>query len=346
MSQQEKPEPTAVVEIPRNPQLDLFANFVSNDPDEVTNTVEIWDSIPKFSINKNQAAKHRQANGLAEPIEFSWVSNERTFVMVLSPAMIKQPDGSFQACFPSKTEEFVEEALKKIFTEQHHGFHEVGEVRSWVYFTRRMIYQELKKRGCTRSVDEINHALEVLSKCNLSISRDGKEVWNGPVISDLTAIDRQQYLETPLRHSVCRLSVFISRAINELEYRQIQMDTLLSLKSDLARWLYRKMANRYTQANVGNQYQILLSTIQAESNLLNSSPAKNREKCAAAWDELDAKHVLLGWERHDKKRRKRIVDVLYKFTPSPEFSYQQKAANARVKKGRTTAATLGGRFTG
>ena len=38
----------------RNLQYDLFSSFLSNDPDSVSNTVEIWEAIPKYIFTPKQ----------------------------------------------------------------------------------------------------------------------------------------------------------------------------------------------------------------------------------------------------------------------------------------------------
>jgi formyltetrahydrofolate hydrolase len=59
----------------------------------------------------------------------------------------------------------VEEALKKIFTDQQFGIHNPQKTESWVRFTLGMIQKELKNRGRSRDKKQIKHAIEVMSSC-------------------------------------------------------------------------------------------------------------------------------------------------------------------------------------
>jgi len=36
----------------KSPQYDLFSQFVTNDESEVSNTVEVWESIPKYFLHR------------------------------------------------------------------------------------------------------------------------------------------------------------------------------------------------------------------------------------------------------------------------------------------------------
>ena len=48
-------------------QLDLFSQFVTNDKSEVSNTDEIWESIPKYYFTPKQDEKLRTKTGQADP---------------------------------------------------------------------------------------------------------------------------------------------------------------------------------------------------------------------------------------------------------------------------------------
>ena len=52
-------------------QLDLFSQFVTNDKSEVSNTVEIWESIPKYFLTPAQVKKLRTDTGHADPYEWN-----------------------------------------------------------------------------------------------------------------------------------------------------------------------------------------------------------------------------------------------------------------------------------
>ena len=75
-----------------------------------------------------------------------------------------------------------------------------------------------KVRGRTRSRNEIKHAIEVMSSCIITLYKKDKEVWKGSILQDLVTVGREEYLADATAEHVARLPLFISHAINQLEY--------------------------------------------------------------------------------------------------------------------------------
>ena len=48
-------------------QMTMFCQFVSNDETNVSNTIEIWESIPKYFLTGKQMGKLRVPSGHANP---------------------------------------------------------------------------------------------------------------------------------------------------------------------------------------------------------------------------------------------------------------------------------------
>lgn len=157
-----------------SPQYDLFSQFVTNDPSEVSNTVEVWESIPKYFFTPHQVQKLRTSTGHANPYKWAYKYNSIDCEVKIQPALLEQKDGSYKAFFPSVTEELVEESLKKILADQRYGMHDPGNLETWVKFTLSMIQKELTTRGRSRSRNEIKHAIEVMSSCIITLSKEGK----------------------------------------------------------------------------------------------------------------------------------------------------------------------------
>ena len=144
-------------------QFDLFTQFITNEPSEVSNTVEIWESIPKYFFTSKQVEKLRTKTGHADPYKWEYHRDGVLYAVKIQPALIEQGDGNYKAFFPSVTEELVEEALKKIFSDQQYGIHDAYNDESWVRFTLKMIQKELKARGRSRDINQIKQAIEVMS---------------------------------------------------------------------------------------------------------------------------------------------------------------------------------------
>lgn len=322
-------------------QMDLFTRFLTNDQSQVSNTVEIWESIPKYFFTARQVEKLRAADGSAKPYRWSFTYNGQPCMVRVQPAYIDEEGGASRAYFPSVTEELVEEALKKILTMQNMGMHDVEKSETWVRFTLRMIQRELKARNKSRSIAQIKHAIDVMSSCVLTVLVNDKEVWRGAILQDLVTVDRSDYLADIEAHHVARLPLFITNAINKLEYRQFNYDRLMGCKEQLSRWIYKRLINRYKQASVRDGYHFMYSDLLHSGLLQQASDDKNRSKVRSALNELEKCHVVLSWREEVVKDGKKIVDAKYVVTAHPDFTREQKASNKRQSDDRLTARKQG-----
>ncbi|WP_419600552.1 hypothetical protein [Thiolapillus sp.] len=313
-------------------QYDLFRQFVTNDPDSVSNTVELWESIPKYFFTPKQVQKLRTPTGHANPYKQPYSFRGMDCIVTIQPALIEQKDGSYKAFFPSVTEELVEEALKKILTDQNYGIHDPSKTETWVKFSLSMIERELRKREKTRSREQIKQAIQVMSRCILTLSKGKKELWSGAILQDLVTVDREEYIEDSKALHVARLPLFISHAIDKLEYRQFNIDRHMKLRTQLSRWLYKRFVHRYKQASMIDTYHFMFSTIKAESRYLEGKTERNnRLKIIKALEELKNQGVLMSYTAQEIKEARKVIDVKYTVTATLEFRTEQKAANAAQK---------------
>ncbi|WP_409562639.1 hypothetical protein [Hyphomicrobium sp. MC8b] len=256
----------------------------------------------------------------------------------LQPASIETESG-YVDFYPSADEEIVEEVIKKIFSDHAYGIHDAAKGESWVRFTLHAIRKELASRGKTRSIPEIKRSLEILSKTVLDVSIEGnnrrKTVYTNPILNDLTRVTRSDYLDDPNAMWAARLPGLVSVSVNNLSYRQFNYGVLMSLSSQLARWLHKRMSHEYTNASLMHPYKMLFSTIQRDSGLLHHArPSSNIDTVQRALDELAESKVLLSYTADKRHNGRAIADVLYTLTPHPDFVTGIKAANARASDAR------------
>lgn len=311
-------------------QYDMFTSFVSNDVSKVSNTVAFWESIPKYFVTPAQAEKLRSPDGLARSIKRDFEYQGAKFTIKIQPAEIEHGDSS-KSMFPGVNEELVEEALKKIFSDQNFGFHDPKSSESWVKFSLSMIERELSQKNKTRNRAQIKQAIQIMSSCVVTIYAEDEEVWTGSILQDLTSVNRQKYLSDTDSLHVARFPLFISSAINSLGYRQFNYARLMSCSSPLTRWLYKKLINRFIQAGPKTTYSIMYTTIQRDSALLQqATPARNRQKVIAALEEMVRQKIIVQFYTDERKKGKTIQDVKYTLIPSESFISEQKAANKRI----------------
>jgi len=315
----------------RSIQFDLFSQFVTNDEREVSNAIELWDSIPKYFLTPHQVSKLRTPTGHADPYKWEFSHNGKPCAVKIQPALIEQVNGSYKAFFPGVTEELVEEALKKILADSQCGFHDADNSETWVSFTLRMVDKELKSRKRTRSITEIRHAIEVMNKCNIAYYINGNEAWSGAILQDLVTVGRDEFLANQDARHVARLPVFISKSINQLGGRQFNLDRYLACGEQLTRWIYKQLINRFKQASQMNSYHFMYSDIKESGLLQQTREIDNRRKVISSLDELVAEEVLSSYTSDIRKNGRRIVDVKFTVFASNEFVKEQKAANKRSK---------------
>lgn len=334
------------VKAPQSVQYDLFTTFFG-DASELSNTIELWDAIPKYSVSPRAQNGLRSDENRLPVHEYQFVYATRkdgqrfesACRVAIQPASIKTDDGYIDF-YPSTDEELVEEVIRKIFADQQCGLHDPDNTESWVRFSVQMVRKELKARGKTRSLDEIKRSIDILSKTHVSLFLDDTDdpVYSAPILSDVTRVTRQKYLADTSMTWIARLPALISKSVNELTYRQFNYGVLMSLPSQLSRWLHKRLSHNYTNASFIDPYEVLFSSIQRDSGLLTYvRTAANLKALEDAFEELQAARVLMSWERLDDRREgRKIIDVKYRLLAHSDFIKDVKAANARLKDSRSS----------
>jgi hypothetical protein len=333
---------TPPAQVKPSKQYDLFTSFFG-DAKNLSNTIELWDAIPKYSISARQQNKLRDSKGNLPVFEHTFeyrptiegAPTEISCELTIQPASVKNPDGSYTQYYPSTDEELIEEVLKKIFTDQQFGMHTPSTGESWVRFTLYMIQSELKQRGKTRSLDEIKTSLEILSRAVYEVKFTGaprKMIYTGQILNDMVRTTRQDYLHDPKTLWCARLPALVSKSVNELSYRQFNYGTLMSLSMQLARWFHKRLSHQYINAHVIHPYNILYTSIKRDSGLLSHTrTSSNIETVDNSLAELKKANVLMDIKKDDRRQGQKITDVLYILTPTMDFTDEIKTANARQR---------------
>ncbi|GAA6168460.1 hypothetical protein [Sessilibacter corallicola] len=314
-------------------QYDLFSHFVTNNDSAISNTIEFWECIPKYFLTPAQIKKVTPEMGQPDPYKWSYQLEGKSYTIIIQPAMLEEDDGSFKAYFPGATEELVEEALKKILSNQHFGIHDPNLRETWVRFTLSMIYRELKAKGRSRNRIQIKRAINIMARCVLTLYQGKKEIWSGSILQDLVTVDREEYLEDTQAYHQARLPLFVSHAIDRIEARQFNYERLMKCDKQLSRWIYKRLIHRYIQADYCNHYHFMYSDLKNSGLLMQSEETSNRKKVHAALEELKQNGVLNFFEVTNVKSKsgKSVCDVKYTISPSGDFIAEQKAANKRRK---------------
>jgi len=322
------------------PQLSLFQSFLCNTDDErdrLSNTIELWDSIPKYALSQQAMNKIRTDDGYLPRLEKEFTYRGRSYTMRISPAIIDTGEDGEKAFYPSANEELIEDALRKIAADQLRGFFDKPTFRSGVVFSINMLRKELQKRGHTRSYQEIVRSLNILAGSHIEINlSDGTGFAKTNYLPALAAVSRKRLVLDPNAKWTAHFHPLVTESIDSLSYRQYNYHVMMSHSTQLARWLHKRLAHNYTHASITSPYSILLSSIRRDSGLLEY--ARNNDtvrKFEEALNDLIKHEVILFFEKEDKRgERNKIIDIKYSLTPSPVFVKDVKAANKRLEDGK------------
>lgn len=327
-----------------NRQLSLFQNFLCNTDAErakLSNTVELWDSVPRYCVTRRQQNALRDEKTGSLPIykmEFNYL--REGLVAEIRPAKITEPGPNGEArtieYYPSNREELVEDTLRKIASRQSYGFiRQSPEEVSGVAFSLNELQIELSLRGHTLSHVEIVQSLNILRFSSIDIYKEGdrsKARVSSNYIPVLAAVSRKQLDADPTSKWVVHFHPFIAQGIMTLAYRQYNYELMMSLSTQLCRWLHKYLCMKFTGAGLtAAPFEIHYKTIKRDSGLLKAKAERNNYiSVSEAFDELKEKGVLSDWKKTETVGpRGKIFDITYFLTPSFDFIKEIKAANKR-----------------
>lgn len=327
-----------------NRQLSLFQSFLCNTDDEreqLSNAIDLWDSVPRYSIGRQAMTKARDEKQRLDIYETQFQHRGRTYTCAISPALVTDLDGKRRDYYPSVTEELIEDALRKLAIDQQAGFFDKPNFRSGVAFTLYALREELRKRGHARSYQEIVIALKIMSGSIIEIRSEGEHgevVSRGPYLPSLIAVSRAKLKSDPDAKWVVHFHAFVTSSIDQVTYRQFNYHLMMGHKTQLARWLHRQLVLKYTFASFTAPFEMRYSTIRRDSNLLNGY-TRPRDAVAAvgeAMTELQERKVLMSFTRKNiSGPRGRIEDAIFTLTPSMEFVRDTKAGSKRLSMAQT-----------
>ncbi len=326
--------------------MSLFQSFLcntENERDRLSNTIELWDSIPKYATTQQAMNQARTKEGFLPRLEKTFVYKKREYKVRISPAIIDVEGGEEKAFYPSGNEEILEDALRKIAAEQQKGFFDKPEFKSGVVFSLSMLRRELKKRGHSRSFQEIIRSLNILAGSHIEILlADGKGFAKTNFLSSLAAVSRSRWMEDPEARWVAHFHPLVTQSIDTLSYRQYNYHLMMSHTTQLSRWLHKILSHNYVNASLMVPYNISLSSIRRDSGFLDCKRVNDDvRKLNNAFQELVDHKVLFSFTKEDRRgARNKIIDIDYALTPHTDFVREVKAANRRQQIGKPTTAEL------
>jgi hypothetical protein len=319
-------------------QLSLFQTFLP-DQDKYSNTIELYDAIPKYYPVKHM--HHMRVNDTFLPhMDREFEHRGSAYKLTITPGRIIYKDGSAREFYPSFREELVEEALRKVACDRLNGVFLNGQ--AGVQFTLYELKKELKTRGHTIDIPGLIESLKICNFASFSLKdHSGKALIQSPIFPVLLMASKADWIKSP-KQARCYVQFhsLVTASINHISYRQYDYLTYMAYKHRLARWLHKRLAHNYVQASIMHPYSISLSTILRDSGAYHSSRGNNRlREVETALHELEAKQVIMNYKKTDKRGpRNKIIDITFTLYPDFSFVEEVKKANARSKKSAAAAA--------
>ncbi len=314
-------------------QLELFKflDLKPSDAARYSNTIELYDFMPKYHFGKVERINDKFLDSLKRQFECRGVK----YKVEVAPAVIKDHDGVERYYYPSKREELVEDALRRFATTEK-GL--LLDNRVGVQFTLYQLQQELKENGHTYSIAELKDALHICAKTSITVTNeDGKAILISNMFETLGLQSREDWKESGANSKAfVRFNSLVTESIKNGAYRQLDYEKAMSYKNVIARQLHKRMNHHYTQASIGQPYHILLSTIIRDFGLAEyDRPSQNLAYVIKALDEMRKKDVILNYKIEkdiDMDNRNKMLDAKIIITPHPFFANMIVTANKRQKR--------------
>lgn len=254
------------------------------------------------------------------------------FKVTIYLTKVKDNKGNSRDYFPSRREELVEDALRKIAVEGH-GFY-LDEPAS-VGFTLYQLQKELKDNGHSYSIAQIKEALQICNRTTLSVEKaDGTAVFGSTMFKTLGLQTFDDWKSTGKKtRAFVRFNSLVTKSIKNRNFRQINYKTSMQYQKVIARQLHKRMSHHYTQASYTEPYSLFLSTIIRDFGLTRYSQLRdNLRDVEAALEEMYKGGVIMAYKsdkRFDAQKQNKLVDAKFTITPSGSFVSEMKRANKR-----------------
>ncbi len=326
-------------------QLTLFQTFFPDESGHYSNTIELYDAIPKYFASHKRMAEQRTGGIFLKSLQRRFRHSNQWYDLVITPARIIDKHGDEKEYYPTSREELVEEALKKIACDRLNGIFLDETVG--VQFTLYELDKELKNQGHAIRWPELITSLQICRHAGVLLKGPhGKVEVDSPIFPVMLLRNREEWRENP-KNVFCyiQFNPLVTYSIHKMTYRQFDYVTFMKLTKPLSRYLFKRLSHNYRQASMTDPYKIKHSTIVRDSALVNAAriqdqirdvsqalselsgkpPKKTRKKQTA-----DEVNVLNHYEMDQTRgARNKILDITYTLYPHPDFIAEVKKANSR-----------------
>lgn len=316
------------------------------------NTLLDYDLTPRYLHDKAQKCIPIHQHEDMGPRTINLDDGQRYEII---PATIRKADeksekGKLFAVYPGTRESLIEECLidfaknGEFSTEKGEpGYRVEGGVIA-VYFTLYQLRNTLKQRGKEYRSDELREGLEVLNLAKYRYTNEqDRDKLKGYIVAELDSVPNHNPTDK-LRSDRIMFVVFEHQAslrILQGRYRSYDAKCSMSMRSPVARFLYKQFTHCWQQANNKGEtgsYQTISQndSILASGCPLSSNATKRRTLLLQALNELADAGII---QRIDEsldvapiKSARKIVDLEVAVRPTSKFITQQIEGYRRLQQ--------------
>lgn len=337
-------------------QLHLFSM-----PNGRGNTLLDYDLIPRFLHDRAQKKVLLSGVASQEPRVINMNDSEKYEII---PATISEKKKNDQgediyvsyAVYPGTRESLIEDCLI-LFARNGEFSIEKGQP-GYVYnsgllgvcFTLHQLRVALKSKGKEYKLEELREGLEVLLMAKYRYTNESdRDRLCGYIVSELDSL-RNPSPNDKIRSDRVVHVVFDSRASQRIlggHYRAYDANLALSMKSPIARFLYKQFTQHWQNANLKNEGGCFREieqneTIKASGCPLLSNITKRKTNLMKALKELSDGRVIQPIDEAADvfllKESRKIVDLRVVVRPTTQFIKQQIEGYQTLKESRRLGA--------
>lgn len=322
----------------KNLQLSIF-EFLEPENKKYSNTIELYDAIPKYVWGRQKKTKE------SIPILREFSNRNIKYKVMITPATVVKMNGDqikdTFVRFPSRREELIEDALRKIACNGQGVF---LDDEAGVLFTLYQLREELEKMGHGYNINEIKEALFICKGTEIKLmSEDGKNVIISNIFQTLGLQTQDDWKQQGSKtKAYVRFNPLVTKSINDITFRQLDYQKCMEYKYDLSRYLHKRLSHNYIQAGYVNKedgtlnhFEIYLSTILRDSGFKAYKKLSiNIPQVTKCLDELKSSKLLSKYETepiYEHIKKNKISDVKFTLYPHIEFIRESRKINA-IKK--------------
>ena len=312
-------------------QLTLFEMTVPGER-RYSNTLELYDFMPKYVWGKVKRINDKFLDSIEREFEYRKV----TYKIKIKPASLEDKNGQERYYFPTKREEVVEEALRKLVVSGQGVFLD-GELG--IVFSLYQLQKELERNKHTYSTSELKDSIRILNDTKITLTTEGgQETGFHPIESYGFSGENGE------EKTFVKFSAWVTNTIKSGRFRLYNYETVMSYKSVVARQLHKRFSHHHVSSSITKPFNIKLSTIIRDFGLTQYEKLSNNiREVEKAMEEMKEKDVIISYKTEkvfDSDKKNKLIDAKFILTASMRFDSEIIRANTRQKEFRELSEKL------